>query len=241
MTAMLAQHVAAVRNSIVVVLRFAKSASGAVRVSPVGTACHVGQDTFVTAGHLFDSPPLAADEVVRVGFVPAFGVGSIAVVLATPASVDYRSERYDLALMTVPGFGSAQGSSSRSAPPWARVSGDTEPEGRSVFSYGFATPKIQLTNGGPVVRVAARASPCFIRGRYEDDPAKYELDGQAYPGESGAPVFRARDHVVIAIVQGSRLVDAPLQHFGQVRGPTIAAPLTGLSKELARRGIPLSA
>ncbi|HXX68102.1 MAG TPA: trypsin-like peptidase domain-containing protein [Polyangiaceae bacterium] len=234
---MLAQHVAAVQNSVVFVLRFATDQTGTVRVSPVGTACYVGCNTFVTANHLFETPPLDPSEVVRVGFVPAGAVGT-AVVFHTPASVDYQSAQHDLAIMTVPGFGNERVPGVGPLPA-VRVSSNPEPDGRSVFSYGFITPVFQFTSAGPIVRVAARACASIIAGRYVHDPERYELDSHTYPGESGAPVFRANDHVAIGIVQASRLVQVP-PPFGQVRGPTIASPLSPIAGELAKRGIPLT-
>ncbi|MGO9838984.1 MAG: serine protease [Polyangiaceae bacterium] len=225
---MLVPHIAAVRDSVVFVLRVKKDPSGTVQVVPAGTACYLGNDTFLTAAHLFQAPPLAADELIQVGAVP--GNGQRAIIFGPLATIDYISATPDpdLALLRVPDFGATL--------PARSVSVAGEPDGRSVFSYGFITPAFTFSANGPMMVAHSRACASIIASRPPMFGGRYELDGHTYPGESGAPVFRSADHVVIGVVQASRLVAVPPPH-GTVRGPTIAGTLAPIAGELALRGI----
>lgn len=240
---MLVSQIAAVRNSVVFVLRFTTNPTGTVQVAPVGTACHVGHDMFVTANHLFEDPPIGPTEVVRVGFILP-GTSTVAAVCNVPANVTFQSAQHDLALLHIAGFSEMVVPGLGTPPPAAAVSGGVEPDGRSVFSYGFITPTFQFTTTGPSVSAVARACASIISGRFVETPDRYELDSSTYPGESGAPVFRQADHVAVAIVQASRLVSVPPPpglpvQFGRVRGPTIASPIAPIAGELAARGVPI--
>ena len=144
---MLVQQIAAVRNSVVFVLRIIPTAGGAMQILPVGTAAYVGSDIFLTANHLFEDPPVAAGEVIQLGWLP--NNGHAAVIFQAHATIDFASPAHDLVLLRAGGFGTTL-----SALPFS-VAG--EPDGRSVFCYGFITPRIDFTPAGPVLTASARA------------------------------------------------------------------------------------
>jgi hypothetical protein len=218
---MLVAAVAAVRHSVVLVLR-AKTQNGVAEVGAVGTACYIGNDLFLTADHLFDDPMMIPGERIMIVRFP--GRGGRYSVWPTPAALELRDPADDLALLRLDGFGNAS--------PTVRVSVGIEPDGRSVFSYGFINPSVDV-NEDPPIAATPRAAPAIIGGVYGD---RYELDSNTYPGESGAPVFRQHDLVVIGVAQASRRVAVPPPP-NWVRGPTIASPIAPIATELAARGI----
>jgi Trypsin-like peptidase domain len=220
---MLVAQVAAVRDSVVLVIRVCKGQTEDQMVlRPEGTAFCIGNDLFLTAAHLFADPPLApSDEVslVSVGATPS----------QIKAVVEFRDPARDLAILR-----SAADAKSSMKP--LSVSVGIEPDGRSVFSYGFIKPRFETSPKGPMLFAAPHASLFIIGGRVPFFGNRYELDGHTYPGESGAPVFRASDSVVIGVVQATRPVEVPAP-INTTRGPTIASPLDVIKAELIARGV----
>ncbi len=108
--------------------------------------------------------------------------------------------------------------------------------GARYFSYGFIRPTIDTTVTPPLVDADARAAAAVISGRSPTDGDAYALDSQTYPGESGAPVFRQHDHVLVGVVRGTHRVPVP-PPLNWTRGPTVAAPLAPLAVPIAARGI----
>lgn len=223
---MLVNQIAAIRDSVVLVLRIVPTSGGAVSILPAGTASYLGNDIFLTASHLFADPPVTPAEKIRVATIP--GNGFVATIYSHDVTIDHEAANEDLTLLRAPGFGSTL--------PDLRVSVAGEPDGRSVFSYGFISPKVAFTPQGPMLIAVSRACASIIGARVPFIGNKYELDGQTYPGESGAPVLRVSDHVVVGVVQASRLIQVPQPH-ASVRGPTLAGPLDSIAGELANRGI----
>lgn len=245
---MLVNHIAKVRDSVVLVLRVrpAQQPPGmiggpppgaAVTLSPAGSACYVGSDLFVTASHLFHDPDLVTGEAIRLVSVPNNGsqahiwgpIGTVVVDLPGP----------DLAIIHAPGFGSLL--------PAVQVDVKDVPDGRSVFSYGFPNPVFSFTPAGPQINIYARACPSIISAHFPVD--RYELNSDTYPGESGAPVFRCDDNALVGVVQATKKMQVPdPQPQPQptaapgpiiIRGPTVAGPLAPLAGELATRGVAL--
>jgi hypothetical protein len=229
---MLVTQVAAVRDSVVLVLRVIPSLGGAMQVLPAGTASYIGNDLFLTANHLFEGPTPVPGEQIKIASVP--GNGS-AMILPGEGVIEYGSAAVDIALLKVPGAGAGLKPLS--------ISLASEPDGRSVFSYGFITPEFHFTPSGPVLIAAARACTSIIGSRSVIRAGRYELDAHTYPGESGAPVLRVADNVVVGIVQASRLVQVPAPPGPTaggniaVRGPTLAGELAPIGGEVAARGI----
>ena len=218
---MLVNQIAAIRESVFLVLRIRQAVAPMVELRPEGTAFYIGNGYFLTADHLFDNPPLDQSDVIQ--------VVSVSKTTQYAVSIDYRTPTHDLAILKLGTPNGALGALSLSV--------GIEPDGRSVFSYGFLSPRIDNNiPGRPTLVAAPRATSSIIGARVPFFGNRYELDGQTYPGESGAPVFRTSDHVVIGVVQATRSVDvqAPIN---KTRGPTIASPLDVIQAELTARGI----
>jgi len=226
----LVSAIAAVRDSVVLVLR-EPSGNGLAALGAVGTASYIGSDLFLTAAHLFGAPDLSPNEMISVGVVP---VRDRKVTSLGPAILEFLDEHRDLALLRVAGVADSL--------PAARVSVGIEPDGRSVFCYGFVNPTIVVDEGAIVLDESSnkRASTAIVGGRRFDYGKAYELDGATYPGESGGPVFRQHDQVVVAVITHSRMAVVPASRFEPlrlVRGPTVAMPLESLEAELKSRGV----
>lgn len=111
--------------------------------------------------------------------------------------------------------------------PALEMSRADEPLGQHVFTCGFIEPQCRLEAGQFVTTAIPRAAQGIIGSRYVKDGALvYEVDFTTYAGESGAPLIRVADNVVVGVVRGSRM-------FGQQRGPTLVAPLKPILERFA--------
>jgi hypothetical protein len=149
------------------------------------------------------------------------------------ATIEWSSSALDLAILRSVGCGNAL--------PAAPVSIGVEPCGRSVFTYGAITPSVQSSPQGMIWVVRFRACPSSIGFSANE---QYELDGNTYPGESGAPVFRASDNVLIGAVQSSRGIEVPdpndkgsPRKMTLVRGPTFAGTTASIAQAIANCGV----
>lgn len=219
---MLVSQIAAIRDSVFLVLRVRQVVGGKVELLPAGTAFYVGNGFFVTADHLFAQPPPQPTDIIN--------VVSVANAAQHPATIDHRVPAHDLAILKL-----VEPVVTMKA---LKLSAGIEPDGRAVFSYGFINPKIASAPLGPTLVAAPRATASVIGARIPFLGNRYELDSHTYPGESGAPVLRVSDHVVVGVVQASRSVDVPAP-MNMTRGPTIASPINVIQAELTARGISL--
>jgi hypothetical protein len=233
----LVSNIAAIRDMVVVVVGVwpeidPSTGNTTIAGSAYGTACYVGNDLFLTAAHLFD-PPKPGEQYLLLRMPTN---GSNVQTVHVNASVDVAlGTDLDLAIMRAPGTGTSL--------PAATVDSGDLPDGRSVFSYGYPNPMMTFTPQGPVMDLWARACPSIISAHIPLAGGKYLMEGSTYPGESGSPVFRCSDNALVAVVQATRIMTAPIPHApgGQVRGPTIAGPLAAIAGELASRGVKLLA
>jgi hypothetical protein len=240
---MLVDNVAAVRDTVVVVVAYwpqtdPATAQETISTVAIGTACYVGKDLFVTASHLFDNP--LPDQKYLLLAVPNNHAKAARVVhpnalveVALPAQGGP-----DLAIMRAAGVADRL--------PSVKVDCNDVPDGRSVYSYGYPNPVMSFTATGPIMSLYARVCPSMIAAHRRN---KYLMDGSTYPGESGAPVFRSSDNVMVGVVQASQLMEVPAPvppsaspgppKYMRVRGPTVAGPLGPIAGELVSRGVTL--
>jgi hypothetical protein len=201
----LSDHIAANQQAIGVVL-FPDAKTGQLVAG--GTAFHVGAGVFITSDHVLGANPVGRKVLVWLNWTTPN---------LQPAEVTHRNAADDVAVLAF---------ETELDIPALALSFEHEPIGQAVFTYGFIAPECKLENGAWVTSAIPRAATGIIGSRYvRKGSLAYELDFATYPGESGAPVFRAIDNVVIGVVSGSRTLKTP---EGNVRGPTLAAPLTHL-------------
>lgn len=202
---MLVEHISANQKSVGVVT-FPDAKTG--QLTAGGTAFHVGDGTFVTASNLLpESLKVGAKLVVWLNWTQPNTHAAI---------IEHRSAKEDVAILRVE-------TNLDEVIPALELEAADEPVGLAVFAYGFVEPVCRLERGGWITTAVPRASTGIIGSRYVKDGALiYEADFATYPGESGAPVFRVKDNVVIGVVRGARTIKTK---EGLVRGPTLIAPI----------------
>ena len=202
---MLVDQIAANQKSVGVVT-FPDSKTGQLVAG--GTAFHVGDGHFVTASNLLpDSLKVGAKLIVWLNWTQPNTLTAV---------IEHRNAKDDVAILRVE-------ANLDEVIPALEIEGSDEPVGQHVFAYGFVEPQCKLVNGAWVTTAVPRASMGIIGSRYVKEGALiYEADFATYPGESGAPVFRVKDNIVIGLVRGARTIRT---REGLVRGPTLIAPI----------------
>lgn len=202
---MLVEQIAANQRSVGVVT-FPDAKTGQLVAG--GTAFHVGDGLFVTASNLLpESLKVGAKLVVWLNWTQPNTHAAV---------IEHRSAKDDVAILRVE-------AKLDEVIPALEIEAVDEPVGRHVFAYGFVEPQCRLEKGGWITTAVPRASVGILGSRYVKDGALvYETDFVTYPGESGAPVLRVKDNVVVGVVRGPRLLKTK---EGMVRGPTLVAPI----------------
>ena len=202
---MLSEKIAANQRSVGVVT-FPDKQTGQLVAG--GTAFHVGDGTFLTASSFLpDHLKVGASIVVWLNWTQPNTHAAV---------IEHRSAQDDVVILRV------QANLDEVIPALAIEAGN-EPVGLHVFACGFVEPQCRLERGAWVTNAVPRASAGIIGSRYvKDGVLVYEVDFPTYPGEAGAPVFRASDNVVIGLVRSSRTIKTK---EGLVRGPTLVAPI----------------
>lgn len=173
-----------------------------------GTAFHVGDGIFVTASNLLpDQLKVGAKLVVWLNWTQPNTHAAV---------IEHRSAKEDVAILRVE-------ANLDEVIPALEIEAIDEPVGQQVFAYGFVEPQCRLEKGQWITTAIPRASTGIIGSRYVKEGALvYEADFPTYPGESGAPVFRVKDNIVVGVVRGARTIKTK---EGLVRGPTLIAPI----------------
>jgi hypothetical protein len=202
---MLVEQIAANQKSVGVVT-FPDAKTGQLVAG--GTAFHVGDGIFVTASNLLpDALKVGAKLVVWLNWTQPNTHAAV---------IEHRSAKDDVAILRVE-------ANLDEVIPALDIEAADEPVGLQLFAYGFVEPQCRLEKGGWITTAIPRASVGILGSRYVKDGALvYEADFATYPGESGAPVFRVKDNVVIGVVRGARTIKTK---EGLVRGPTLIAPI----------------
>lgn len=173
-----------------------------------GTAFHVGDGLFVTASNFLpETLKVGAKLVVWLNWTQPNTHAAV---------IEHRNPKDDVAILRVE-------ANLDEVIPALDIEATDEPVGRHVFAYGFVEPLCRLEKGSWITTAIPRASVGILGARYVKDGALvYEADFATYPGETGAPVFRVKDNIVIGVVRGPRILKTK---EGLLRGPTRIAPI----------------
>lgn len=229
--------IARVRRSVVGVGTLQRTRTPAFRF--VGTGFVVGDGTRVaTNAHVLGAVKDLAHDEQLVVLLPAERPG-------VPASVTFRTVRRlaedaerDLALVAVEG------------PPLPALalgaSGEVR-EGRNVYFTGFpigaVLGPVPVTHRAIVAAItpialpqgrAADLNPATIRKLAEGAFPVFQLDGTAFPGNSGSPVYEAATGAVIGILNMVLVKATRESALAQPSGIAYAVPAEHLARLLAR-------
>lgn len=146
---------------------------------------------------------------------------------ARRATVVRQDEEHDLALLTFEGA---------PLPALAVAAVDSAREGDEIaftgFPIGIVLGRYPVTHRGiisvitPTVipATSARTLTAAQLKRMRDDFLVYQLDATAYPGNSGSPVFRQDDGVVIGVVNSVHIKETKEALLEKPSGITYAIP-----------------
>ena len=231
----LADTVAIVRPSVVIVGTFRSTDSPRFRLRGTGFVAGSG-NTAITNAHVLPDPSENQDGmslVIQVrGAGQALGMRS-----ATLLELD---RAHDLALLRFDG-----------APVPAMVirDSDTVREGQSVaftgFPIGGALGFSPVTHRGTVSSIVAAALPAptarqltesTIRGARAASFEVFQLDGTAYPGNSGGPLFDPENGAVLGVVNMVFIKGTREGALSQPSGISYAIPSKFVRQLLERAG-----
>jgi len=247
----LPQAIAAIRDSVVAVLRVrmskpAKQKKGKIRppqfqVSIVGTAwCIVDDKYIVTAYHIFNGgKPRIISDKFYVFTVPQNGPKAFHFPVSNYILEDASS---DMAIVEI-GPSPIPDARIKSCP----ITFKTQTDGAKALTYGFPAPKIGSAKvdqdgnwqGGDFF-LKAHANEGIVSASYDlDSLVFYELNVGWHHGESGGPIFTLEAEVpaVFSIMQQYRNIQAP---HGIIPGPHRGRSLSAIKKKLTELGATIS-
>lgn len=236
----LAESIAAIRDSVVAVLRVhadqsASSTPPQFQLSIGGTAwCVVAGRFLLTAHHILNGgQPRGPTDRFFVFAVP--GNGPVAYHMPV-SGFPLELPEHDMAVLEI-------GPPAAGAPriPAIAVTLDALPDGQRVLTYGFPSPTIAKArvdaNGnwlGGELFLKSHANEGIIAGQFEiGNQLIYELNVGWHHGESGGPILRLAPTAAFSLMQRYRNIQTP---HGTVAGPHQGTSLGVIRRELRDLG-----
>ena len=226
---MLEDDIAAIRNSVVAVLRVHKKSKTEFTIGLSGSAwCVIENRFFVTAYHVLNQgKPRDQNDKYEILRAPDNGpklqrIPVLGFVLEDPKS-DYAIMEVDSQATARLGFHAIE------------ILVDPIADGAKVFTYGYPSPKVQTVNIDPTGHIRSLSTALFSHANEGILSSQYahsghqilELNVGWHGGESGGPIMVMDPPRVVAIMQHHRNIETP---HGIVAGPHRGIHITAIAE-----------